>query len=175
MRGTQLKTRAVKSFEAPFAAKSSFCLRIQLAGVKSVSVDQESAASCVCCRREIHSGAGFAFDVKNKIVRDVGGEHQRSAFDGQNQRRFLQAEYFFGIYGAKRRELSGFDGGQSDDDDGLRFAKRRRIIETQIQLLLLRQRERGNVLIFRGVEIAENASHVDDGSHVGAVKSSAHE
>src|SRR5579864_8152281 len=109
MRGTQLKARPVESFEAPFAAKGSFGLRIQLAGVKSVRVDQESAARGVCCSREIHSGAGFACDVKNKIVRDVGGEHQRSAFDGQHQRRFLQAEYFFGIYGAERRELSGFD------------------------------------------------------------------
>ena len=84
MRGTQLEARAVESFEAPFAAKGSFCLRIQLAGVKSVRVDQESAASGVCCRWEIHSGAGFAFDVKNEIVRDIGSEHQRSAFDWQN-------------------------------------------------------------------------------------------
>src|ERR1700722_7400080 len=140
MRGTQLKTRTVKSFEAPFAAKSSFCLRIQLAGVQAVRINQESATSCVGCCWKIHASAGFAFDVKNKIVRDVGGEHQRSAFDGQNQGRFLQAEYFLGIYGAKRRELSGFDRGESDDDHGLWFAKGRRIIEAQIQLLLLGQR-----------------------------------
>ena len=108
-------------------------------------------------------------------MRDIGGEHQRSAFDGQNQRRFLQAEYFLGIYGAKRRELSSFDGGQSDDDHGLRFAERRRIIEAQVQLLLLRQGERRYVLIFRGVEIAENARHVDDRAHIRAVKSAAHE
>src|ERR1700745_3246580 len=170
MRGTQLKTRAVESFEAPFAAESSFCLRIQLAGVQAVRINQESAASCVGCCRKIHARAGFAFDVKNKIARDIGGEHQRSAFDGQNQRRFLQAEYFFGIYGAKRRELSGFDGGKSDYDHGLRFAERWRIIEAQIQLLLLGQRERGYVLIFRSVEIAENARHVDDRSHIRAVK-----
>src|ERR1700747_2258238 len=125
MRGTQLETWPVESFEAPFAAKSSFRLRIQLDGVKSVRVEQESAGGGVVCRREVHSGAGFAFDVKDEIVRDIGGEHQRSAFDGQNQRRFLQAEYFFGIYGAKRRELSSFDGGQSDDWDGFRFAKQR--------------------------------------------------
>ena len=87
----------------------------------------------------------------------------------------MQTEYFFGIYGAQWRELSSFHGGQSDYDHGLRFTERRRIIEAQVQLLLLGQREGRYVLIFGGVEIAENARHVDDRSHIGAVISAAHE
>src|ERR1700747_3084368 len=100
MRGTQTETRALKSFEAPMPAKNSFRLWVQLAGVQPVCVNQESAASRARYGRKVHACAGLTLDMKNKIVRDIGREHQRSALDGKNQGRLLQAEHFLCIYRA---------------------------------------------------------------------------
>src|ERR1700751_320298 len=100
MRGTQTKTWALESFEAPTSAKNSFRLRIQLAGVQPVCVNQESAAGRARYGRKIHASARFALDMKNKIMRDVGRKHQRSALDRKNQGRLLQAEHFLCIYRA---------------------------------------------------------------------------
>src|ERR1700746_3462484 len=113
MRETQTETRALKSFETPMSEKNSFRLRIQLAGVQPVCVNQESAVGRARYRREIHASARLALDMKNKIVRDIGSEHQRSALDEKNQGRLLQAEHFLCIHRPKRRELSSLHRGQS--------------------------------------------------------------
>src|SRR6202030_859690 len=175
MRGTQTETWAFESFEAPMSAKDSLRLWIQLAGVQPVCINQESAAGRARYGRKIHASARFALDMKNEIVRDVGREHQRSALDGKNQGRLLQAEYFLYIHRPKRRELGSFDRGQSHYQYGLWFAERRRIIQPEVQLLLLRQRERWYVLIFRRMDIVQNARQVYDRPHVCAVKSAARE
>src|ERR1700736_4547186 len=98
MRGTQTKTWTLESFEAPMSAKNSFRLWIQLAGVQPVCVNQESATSRARYGRKVHACAGFALDMKNKIVRDIGRKHQRSALDRKDQGRLLRAEHFLCIH-----------------------------------------------------------------------------
>ena len=58
---------------------------------------------------------------------------------------------------------------QTDHDDRLGIAKRRRIIEAQVEFVFLGQRHRRNVLILRGVRGAENARHIDDRADIGTV------
>src|SRR5579862_5067842 len=104
MRGSQFKSRAGEGFEAPMSTKSSLRFRVQLAGSQRFGVNGESAKSRVWFGRKIHAGAGLALDVKNKVVRDIRGEGEWSPLDGQNQRRFLQAEHGLGIHRPQRRQ-----------------------------------------------------------------------
>src|SRR4029077_6186671 len=58
-------------------------------------------------------------------------------------------------------------------DDGFRVTERRRRIQTKIQVILLRQGKRRDVLILRGVRGAENAYNIDNRSHISAVVAAA--
>src|SRR6202167_6499666 len=63
--------------------------------------------------------------------------------------------------------------GQGDYDDGLWISERRRIVEAEIKVVLLGQRERRDVLILRGMRGAKNSNHVHNCAHVWAVVSGA--
>ena len=78
-----------------------------------------------------------------------------------------------GINGAQRRRGRRHDERKGDHDDGFWIPERRWIVQTQVKVVFLRQREGWDVLILRGVGRTENSNHVHDCADVRAVVSTA--
>ena len=91
---------------------------VEFGGFHAMGVDQEAAAGGVGARGQADGIAFAVFKLEHEIVRDVGREDQGRALDGENQRRFLQAEFLIRIDGAQRRQLCGFHRGKTNDDYG---------------------------------------------------------
>src|SRR6267143_2613200 len=98
--------------------------------------------------------------MENKVMRQFGCEDQRSSFDWQDKRRLIQTQNLGRINSSQWRQRRRSNRGQSDHQYRLWIAERRRIVETQIELILCGQRQCWNVLVLCRVRCAENAYHV---------------
>ena len=144
------------------------CLRF------GVGAEDEAALKGVGGERNV-LGGGTLVDVQHEIVREAGGEDERSAFDGQDDVGLEQAGHLVGVGRPERRSGGWLDRGKANDDDRLGIVKGRRRVEAEVEGRALGKGDRGNVLILCGVEIAGDADEVDDGADVRAVRSAAGE
>ena len=118
-------------------------------------------------------GPAFCLNVQVQPVCHLRAKHQWSAFRRQHQPGLLRAKTLRGIHGMKGRRLGRAHGRQCNYHYGLRIAERRRHIQTQVQRILSRKCQRGNVLKMRRMQRGQNLRRIHNRSHVRAVKSAA--
>ena len=106
--------------------------------------------------------------MQRQIVGQIGSEDEGRAFGLKAEPGFLRA---LNLRGTCRAQCGGFrgpDGRERDNDDRFGIAERRRDVQTKVQRVLRRERQRGNVLKVRRVERRQNLGGVDDCADIGA-------
>ena len=109
------------------------------------------------------------FHVKYKVVRQFGCKNQRRSLRRQHKIRLICAKYLLRINCPQRGRHCSMHRRQRNHQNRFRIAKRRWIIEPQVQVIFSRQCQRRNVLEQRRMSCAQNAHHIDHSSNVRTV------
>ena len=140
--------------------------------------DGEAAPEGVGIERDVgtavgEGGSGGEVEVKDDLVGEGGGEDERRAVDGEDHPGIEEAGGVVGFGGTKRGEDGLLDGREADDDDGFGVVEAGRGVEAEVEGVVLREGDGGDVLELRGVEAAGEADEIDDGADVGGVEAAA--
>jgi hypothetical protein len=108
--------------------------------------------------------------MQNEVVGEAGGEDERRAFKREHHLGLEEAGYLVGVVGLKRGKNSLLDGGEANDDDGVRLVKGGRGVETEVKGGTLGESEAGDVLELRGAEHADDVDGINDGTDICGVK-----
>ena len=108
-------------------------------------------------------------EVQDERVGEGCREDQWRAFDRQDEVWVQQAGDVVRVRRAKRGRDRGLDGGEADHDDRLRVVEGRRGVQTEIERLVARRGEAGNVLVLRGVDGGDDVGEIDESADVGRV------
>src|SRR5437764_1418448 len=136
-----------------------------------MSVNDKSATRRIWSGGQVDTGARFRFHVQNEIVTEIGSEDQRRALSGNNHRGLAGTENLGRIHRAQWRRWRWMHGRKTDHQHRLRIAERWRIVQPEIKFILLRKRQRWNVLVLCGVRGRKNAGNINHRSDIGTVVS----
>src|SRR5579872_3574834 len=143
--------RPVEGMKAPRSAENSSDLSVEISRPQGLSLDQKTSLHGIWFRGQVKARPRLGFDMKNKVVRKFSGKHQRSAFGRKHERRLAGAKQLRGINRAQRWDGSGSNRRQADHNHRFWIAKRRRIVQAQVEFIMVGQTQRRDVLVLRGM------------------------
>ncbi len=120
-------------------------------------------------RRQRNYRALLACQGQLDVMRVSRGEHQRCAFDGQDERVLASAVNLLRIDRMQRRELGRFDRRQGGDQHRFGIMEGRRCVQTQIEVLAAERAKGRDIHVTRGAKRIKDAADVENGGDVRAV------
>ena len=118
-------------------------------------------------------GTALGLDTQYKVRGKLRSKEQRRALGWQHQIGFLGAETLRRIHRMQRRRLDRAHRRQRHHHHGLGVAEGGRHVQPQVQRIFGGQGQRGNVLVMRRVQGAEDLDGIHDGANIRAVGSAA--
>src|SRR3954453_5266097 len=173
MRHSQMVVRAVEGAESPHTTDGCDDFGIKSGGLQQLGFNGKPATHRIRLRGNVQPGTLLRIYMQDEVVRELRRENERSAIRLKQKRRLPCTEHLILIHSAKRRRRSGMYRRKSDHQNRLWIAKRRRVVKPQVEIVVLRQGECGNVLILSCVCRRQNPGDIDNRSNVRAIVTTA--
>ncbi len=177
-RRAQVEARALPVVKAPFAEHNAgqLAIRGQIAiqQGRSRMLQHQPTLRRIGLQRQIYRAAviflaGFVHNMQGEAVGELCGKNQRRSLGRQHQARFLGAIALRRVHRMQRRRPGNAHRRQRHHHHRFGILKRRRHAQPQVQRILGRQSQGGNVLKMRRVQRREDLGRVHDGADIRAV------